>query len=184
VTEQECQKLFQTYNLQFFSGRLPAYRIIRSNRYVKGANAMCRKKQREIHLGAELQGITLKKCLLHEMAHAATNVGHGKLWLTEMHRLAEMGAPTREELNDYKDPAKRVGTREIAAEVYDAGFETDLPWRDVRSRFGREYNLIDDRGRSESKGAANLLKRFRKEFWKGRRFRETLLIPGHPSQKQ
>jgi hypothetical protein len=184
VTEQQCQELFETYNQKFFGGRLPAYRIVRSSRYVTGFNAKCRKKEREIHLGTELQGTEFKKCLLHEMAHAATNVGHGQRWLAEMHRLAEMGASTRNDWKDYQDPAKRVGTREIAAEVYDAGVETDLPWRDVRSRLGRDYNLTDDRGRSESRGAANLLRRFRKEFSKGRRFREALWRLSHPSSKQ
>ena len=32
MTEQQCQKLFETYNRRFFGGNLPAYRVLLSDR--------------------------------------------------------------------------------------------------------------------------------------------------------
>jgi len=179
VTQQQCQELFEAYNQRFFGGRLPTYRIVLSDRFVAGPKGLCRKKEREIHLGTGLRGTDLPRLLLHEMAHAAfvARAGHGKQWLAEMLRLAEMGAPTREDWEIYQDRARTMGLREIAAEVYDAGVETDWPWRDMRLCLGRRYGLTDYRGQSESKSAANTLRRLRKEFLKGRRHeREAALL--------
>ncbi len=177
MTQRQCQELFEIYNRRFFKGRLPAYRIVFGNRYGtgNGFHGFCRKKEREIYLGPLLRGMELKKVLLHEMAHAATSGAHGKQWLDEMLRLAEMGAPTREDWKAYQDTAQTVGPRNIAAECYDAGVETDLSWRSLRSRVGRELGLIDDRGRSVSTGASNTLRLCRKEFSKGRRCRRSCL---------
>jgi len=112
----------------------------------------------------------LKRALLHEMAHAAiARSGHGKRWLAEMLRLAEMGAPTREDWKAYQDPTRTIGPTQIAAEFYNLGAETDVPWSVVRYKIGRQYGLTDDRGRSLSKVAAKALRRCRREFWKGRR---------------
>ena len=176
VTQEQCQELFETFNRQFFDGRLPTYRIVLCNRYGKGDHGLCRKKEREIHLGTGLGGFDLKRSLLHEMAHAVTAGGHGKQWLAEMLRLAEMGAPTREDWEAYQDPDQTIGPTEIAAEFYDAGVETDRPWSIVRAYLGKTYGLSDDRGRAESKSAARTLCRLRKEFSKGRRWRKKLEI--------
>jgi hypothetical protein len=175
VTQRQRQELFEIYNRRFFEGRLPAYRIVVGNRYGtgNGLHGFCRKKEREIHLDPRLRGVELKKVLLHEMAHAATRGTHGKQWLAEMFRLAEMGAPTREDWKAYQDQAQTLGPKNIAAECYDAGVETDLSWSSVRSRCGRENGLIDDRGRSVSTGASNTLLLCGKEFSKGRRWRRS-----------
>jgi len=54
-----------------------------------------------------LRGAELRKRLIHEMAHAAANIGHGKLWKDEMHRLRRLGA-TREDPDAFGDPAQMV----------------------------------------------------------------------------
>lgn len=106
-TERQCQALFDSYNRRFFGGRLPAYRVLLSGRFGTGMHGMCRRKEREIRLGTELRGAELRKRLIHEMAHAAANIGHGKLWKDEMHRLRRLGA-TREDPDAYGDPAQMV----------------------------------------------------------------------------
>ena len=169
VTQKQCQALFETYNQRFFGGRLPAYRIVLSDRGPGFRGLWC-KKEREIHLRMSLQGMDLRRTLLHEMAHAAVaRAGHGKVWLAEMLRLAELGAPTREDWETYQDPARTTGSRDAASESYDAGVETDSSWKLVRYEIGRRYGWIDERGRSLSKNASKAMLRCWKEFRKGRR---------------
>jgi SprT-like family len=170
-TEEECQELFATFNQQFFGRQLPAYRVLRSDRFGMGTHGECRKKQREIHLGTALGGLELEPTLLHEMAHAGTNMFHGKRLLAEMLRLADLGAPTREDWKDYQDPKSRMGSRQIAGHFYNAGVESDQPWKVTRAWLGRLYGLTDDRGRSESRAAVRQMLRFQARFFKGRRFR-------------
>ena len=176
LTDEQCQRLFDAYNVRFFAGRLPRYRILRTDKYGRGEHGLCRKKQREIHLGTGLKGAKLKEVLLHEMAHAATRGTHGKPWLAEMLRLAKMGAPTRKDWESYRDPAQTLPFAAIECECYDGGLETDLPWSKFRPCVGQEYGLTDSRGRAESAGTAELLRRLRKEFVKGRRDRRVYLL--------
>jgi hypothetical protein len=117
-----------------------------------------------------LRGQRLKETLLHEMAHAASNGCHGKQWLAEMLRLAEMGAPTGKDWEAYQNKQQTMGERQITAEACNIGMETDWPWSKIRGYIGNQYGLTDARGRSESKGAARVMERCKKEFWKGRRF--------------
>lgn len=172
VTQQQCQELFDTYNQQYFGGRLPPYRIVSSilnDDSTCRLDGECRKETLEIHLRTALQDSDVPIVLLHEMAHAASRSGHGKQWLAEMLRLAELGAPTRDDWNAYQGPT--IGIREFMADAYDAGAETetDVPWSVVRYEIGRRYGLTDDRGRSVSTPACKALRRCWKEFWKGRR---------------
>ena len=163
------QRLFDQYNAKYFAGRLPRYQILRTERYGKGDHGLCRKKQREIHLGTLLRGARLGEVLLHEMVHAATRSGHGRAWQAEMLRLAEMGAPTRRDLLAYQDPDQTITWSEILNEARDACFETDLSWREMRAQIGLRYGLTDRQGRSESPGAAKRMQQLRQEFIKGRR---------------
>ena len=173
MTQQQSQELFDTYNQLLFGGRLPPYRIVLSKLNNDGTcrtDGECRKKKREIHLSTSLQDTDLPQVLLHEMAHAAARRnGHGKQWLGEMLRLADMGAQTRDEWEAYQDPAKTTGLKEAAADSYDGGAGTDVPWSVVRCEIGKRYGLTDDRGRSVSKTAAKALRRCWREFWRGRR---------------
>lgn len=169
MTQQQSQKLFDDYNRRYFSGRLPAYRILLSDQFGNGLHGLCRKRQREIHLGTRLSGNDLKSVLLHEMAHAAAPNGHGSQWLAEMSRLAQMGAPTRKDFEAYEDSRRTVGEKEITSHAFDVGMNSDWPWSIARGSIGHKYGLTDERGRSESKRAAQLMERCRKEFVKGRR---------------
>ena len=49
-TEQQAQQLFDTYNRRFFTGRLPAYRVLLSNRFSTGLRGMCWLERREIQV--------------------------------------------------------------------------------------------------------------------------------------
>jgi len=169
----QLQRLFERYNAKYFGGRLPAYQVLQSDLYGKGDHGLCRKKQREIHLGTDLKGMKLRRVLLHEMAHAAANGGHGKAWQNEMLRLAEIGAPTRGDLREYQDPNRIWTWAAIKGEVYDAGLLTDIPWNSLRPQIGLDYGQTDARGRSESKGAARRMRELRVEFIKGRRERKS-----------
>ena len=174
-TDERCQRLFDKYNVRFFGGRLPKYRVLRSDRFIAGEHGLCRKKQREIHLGTALKGARLREVLLHEMAHAAVGGSHGKKWLAEMLRLAKMGAPTRNDWEVYRNPKRTWAIAAIKCECYDYGFETDALWSKVRARVGYEYGLTDVNGQVESTSATKLLRRLREEFTKGRRERKKFL---------
>src|SRR6184192_574006 len=106
---QQFQELFQKFNNEYFNGRLPRYRIVLTDDCALGSYGLCRKKEREIHLAASLSGKELDKTLLHEMAHAAVpRRGHGRGWLAEMRRLANLGAPTNDDWEAYQDRRRTI----------------------------------------------------------------------------
>jgi hypothetical protein len=110
----------------------------------------------------------LTKVLLHEMAHAAVSEdGDKEAWLAEMKRLDEMGAPTREDCEAYQDPLKTFTEEQMKSDAYDMGAEWPIGWAQARLRFGLRYGLTDAHGRSESKAAAKLMHKLRKQFYKG-----------------
>ena len=99
--EEQYQHHFAYFNRQYFANALPPYRItlheplivpgvpVAMSKYIAG---YCDKKRHHIFLEAfpfpKAEGI-----LLHEMAHAATNVHHGPRFRQEMTRLAALDAP-------------------------------------------------------------------------------------------
>lgn len=100
--------LFHTYNEQFFSGRLPAYRVrvVHSMPGLIAGETLRKKRLIRLKDGVEKE---MQALLLHEMAHAATNQFHAGKWLAEMKRLQELGAEIRPE--DLED------TRALSAKV-------------------------------------------------------------------
>jgi len=165
-----AQTLFHKLNTQYFNGQLPHYRVVTSDEFGSGPHGLCRKREREIHIGTSLCGKELTKVLLHEMAHAAVPTrGHGRAWLAEMQRLADMGAPTREDVEAYQNPARTISKKDIKSEAYDTGCEWDISWAKARPIIGHKYGLTDVHGRSQSKGAAKLMQELRRQFCKGRR---------------
>ena len=82
---------FQEFNRVYFDNRLPGYsiRVIRG----MGNSGFCNKKKRLIKIQEGQSPEETIGALLHEMAHAATNDGHGDQWKKEMIRLREAGAP-------------------------------------------------------------------------------------------
>src|SRR5436853_4138252 len=121
----DAHKLFQELNQQYFKGQLPEYEIV-LREDLRADCGKCDKKTRQLHLAAKITDNVsderLTKLLLHEMAHAAApRSGHGKMWLAEMKRLADMGAPTREDWETYQDRKRTITNRDIEAEAFDMG---------------------------------------------------------------
>lgn len=171
-----AQRLFHKLNRQYFNGQLPEYRVVVSDEFGLGSHGLCRKEEREIHVGTSLRGKELTKALLHEMAHAAVpKRGHGKAWSAEMERLAKMGAPTRKDFEAYQDRLKTITEKDMESEAFDMGCEWDISWAQARPIIGLEYGLTNAHGRSESKRAAKLMQRLRRQFCEGRR-----LLPATP----
>jgi hypothetical protein len=94
VDGKQLRALFQQFNAQYFNGRLPAYalRAVEQSTWL-GESGTCFRKRRLIKVSRTLPDEEAISTLLHEMAHAATNGGHGMPWEREMIRLREAGAP-------------------------------------------------------------------------------------------
>ncbi len=102
---KRLQKVFGEFNRKYFAQRLREYQVrvvfdlhIVADEPVYGAHVstgLIRFEERCIYIrytDPEIMVLTL----VHETAHAATNGGHGKLWLDEMARLEAAGAPVPE----------------------------------------------------------------------------------------
>jgi hypothetical protein len=167
----DAQKLFQELNHQYFKGQLPEYEIVLREDLRAGCGK-CDKKRRQLHLAKVTDNVSderLPQLLLHEMAHAAVpRKEHGKAWLAEMKRLADMGAPTLEDWEAYQDRKRTITNRDIEAEAFDMGAEWPIPWAEARLDIGPKYGLTDAHGRSVSKRAAKFMQKLRKQFYKGR----------------
>jgi hypothetical protein len=91
---RELRKLFEQFNEQYFGGRLPAYKIrVVTHMTRLGESGCCVKTRKLIEIVKGLPNKDATSCLLHEMAHAATNGHHGMPWRKEMIRLRDAGAP-------------------------------------------------------------------------------------------
>ncbi len=118
----------------------------------------------------------MKTLLLHEMAHAATNTGHGKKWQSEMGRLLQCGAPVEGELEPYKRSARPIGEPQILGEFEDGGTE-GLPWANLRLSIGYEHGFVNKRGGPANGAARRFLRKAYYAWRKGRSFREKYLAP-------
>jgi hypothetical protein len=106
------QRMFQRFNIRYFAGRLANYKVrvvydvwywqIKRCGYPPCFPPGCEAvgftdfAGRQIFirfLGLGTGGFTMAESLTHEMAHAATNGGHGATWQTELARLKGLGAP-------------------------------------------------------------------------------------------
>jgi hypothetical protein len=81
------------------------------------------------------------------MAHAAcpSGAGHGKVWLKEMARLKERGAPFPKDEFSYKDPKRVIEPKAIIGSFEDAAWQ-GVPWKQALSWLGWEFGLIDSNG--------------------------------------
>jgi hypothetical protein len=162
-----AQELFEKFNQIYWGGSLRRYRVIVSTRY--GGQGLCQKETRRIWLTPGLNG-SLEKVLLHEMCHAAVTGYHGEKWLAEMLRLAELGAPTREDWEMYQNPARVHGSAQILSEFEELGQECPgLRWSTARHVIGYSYGFVDENGKPECKSAARLLRRARRHFHAGQK---------------
>jgi hypothetical protein len=110
------QRMFQRFNIRYFAGGLPDYKIrvvydvwyweTERCGYPKFFPPACEAvgfidfAGRQIFirfLGFHSGGLTMAEHLTHEMAHAATDGDHGANWQAEMDRLKALGAPARED---------------------------------------------------------------------------------------
>ena len=106
------QRIFQRFNIRYFAGRLPDYKILvvydiwywETERLgypwfdppACEAGGFIDFAGRQIFirfLGFHTGGMTMAEYLVHEMAHAATDGDHAVNWQTEMARLKGLGAP-------------------------------------------------------------------------------------------
>src|SRR5271165_3590458 len=166
-----AQALFDRYNRRFWQDRLPHYTVLVTDKYTGGR---CDERRRVIYIHPS-SPMGLSRTLLHEMAHAATNGGHGKRWQDEIRRLLWLGAPLKEELDQYS-PKKAVHLAQILGEFHDAGCEADdsVTWRQVRLRLGYEWGFVDSKGLSPNKSGARILRKARREWLRGRALRKRL----------
>ena len=119
ISEQSAlfQRMFQQFNLRYFAGRLPDYKILAVYDVWYWETKRCGYPPcfppaceavgfidfagRQIlirFLGYHTCGFTMAESLTHEMAHAATDGDHGPNWRTEMARLKGLGAPVNDDL--------------------------------------------------------------------------------------
>jgi hypothetical protein len=115
IPEQSALEMYRTFNGKYFEGRLPRYRILVvydvwfwetkrcgfSPCFPPAAEATgfidFEERRILIRFLAFLRcGSTMQESLIHEMAHAATDGGHGDNWKAEMLRLKQLGAPVNE----------------------------------------------------------------------------------------
>jgi len=166
----DMQSLFDTYNQQYFGGRLPRYKVLHTDKYNGGR---CERRKRTIYINPHTGDISL--ILLHEMAHAAVGYGHGKVWLDEIKRLVELGAPLQEELK-LCAPETAITPKQILPEFFQAGLEApdNWTWPEVRRYLGYMYGLTDKNGRAENSRCSLFLRKARREWLRGR----ALACPG------
>jgi hypothetical protein len=121
---KKLQELFRAFNLKYFSGRLPEYRILvvydvtdwkakllgdPDSPYAVTGFIDFSGRRIVIRVRAGLvPRATIQGTLLYEMVHAATYGEHGDLWKAEIARLVLLGAPVNEfDLEDDSPAAEK-----------------------------------------------------------------------------
>jgi hypothetical protein len=106
------QKMFDSFNDLYLEGRLPYYKILvvydvrywetqhcgnppsfSPSAYVSAFIDFPAWQIFIRFLANSSFGFTMPPILVHQMAHVATDVGHGENWIAEMTRLRRLGAP-------------------------------------------------------------------------------------------
>ncbi len=91
---RQLRALFKQFNDKYWGGRLSAHSIhVVPEMTSLGEWGRWQKNRRLIEILRGLPDEDATSTLLHEMAHAATNGGHGVPWKREMIRLLSAGAP-------------------------------------------------------------------------------------------
>lgn len=98
-TDKRLGKLFRRYNRRYWSGKLSAYSAVVGRSKVNGAECygLCERQQHQITINVALHesDLEIRATLLHEMAHAASERGHGYDFWGEIERLLWQRAPVR-----------------------------------------------------------------------------------------
>lgn len=166
VERKKLQSLFTEYNRRYFGGRLPRYKVLLTNA-VNPDGGRCERRKRRIYINPHKEDVSL--LLLHEMVHAAVGRGHGKVFLKELRRLIELGAPLQEELKRYENAVSAMTPKQLLAEFFQAGLDApDITWTAARRYLGDKWGLTDKRGRAKSRRWSSFLRRARREWSRGR----------------
>ena len=83
-------EMYARLNRDYFNGRKPHYRVLRSSRVAEG---YCDTARRRILLGSGLSGTDLEATLLHEMCHIGMSGGHGRHFQARIRRLISIAPP-------------------------------------------------------------------------------------------
>ena len=94
-SDERLRRLFDRYNQRFFSGRLSDWTVDSSENHL-GHYGYCNPETKRISIRVEAHrnDRQVRATLVHEMAHAVTDVDHNAEWQSEMARLKSAGAPT------------------------------------------------------------------------------------------
>src|ERR1035437_2198605 len=141
---KNLQSLFTEYNQLYFGGRLPQYKVLLTKDH-----SHIERRKRKIYINLDKEDASVP--LLHEMVHAAAGLGHGRRWLNELRRLADLGAPLQEELERCA-PENQISLKQLLAEFFDAGLSAppDVTWAEVCKRMGYEWGFTDKHGRAKN----------------------------------
>jgi hypothetical protein len=143
---------FQVIREQFFPrwDRAGRWRI-RQVADLNGAQGQAHAETRTIRITHLPEGDEGTLLLIHEIAHAVGNWGHGKKWQARMEQAAvtaegmdrtELAEVLRKEIAGYKDPVVRVTAGLVYQEISDAAAEVpDLTFFQVVDCLRRDYGL-------------------------------------------
>lgn len=116
-----------------------------------GAYGRCDAPHRRIRMISGFNGNQLVLVLIHEIAHAVVNGGHGKKWQARMELAAitaealgrtELAGLLRREIAGYNDPLARVTAAEVYSEVEDAVIDIpEAKFLQVVDSVRREYGF-------------------------------------------
>ena len=92
MSKVRLAQLYREFNEQFWSGRLPQYRVA-FHSLPGNLLGECLTDRKLIRIAPSLKGKPdqLRRTLLHEMCHIGTGTGHGKRFQAALMRLAEQG---------------------------------------------------------------------------------------------
>src|SRR5216683_4306094 len=94
-TDERLNRLFARYNQKFWGGHLAGWKALVRDDH-NGLYEFTDDKQRQVYIRLRVHpdDHEIRATLIHEMAHVATSLGHGRRWRKEMVRLKREGAPT------------------------------------------------------------------------------------------
>ena len=157
--EERLNRLFLRYNRNFWSGHLAGWKALARDDH-NGLYGFTDGKQRQIYirLSAHPDDHEIRAILIHEMAHAATSLGHGRQWRKEMVRLKREGAPTSP--LDFLTP---YSSRNIVTEFIEAA-RSGASWPEALDYLGSLHELCDVSGAAVNRKAAHILKQAKTLF--------------------
>jgi hypothetical protein len=94
MTSEALQCLFGDFNAEYFSGRIPHYKVHLIGEITKlGEAGSISFRNRFMRISGHLADAEIAGTLVHEMVHASVKGGHTRKWFEEMQRVRSEGAP-------------------------------------------------------------------------------------------